>query len=129
MSEGCSAELVFLKDYVLVELIGRLTVDMVLDISKRMIVSEKYIPGFPQIWDVTRADMSNIDGNMIEQGAEKLTEIWKDLKYSRVSLVSENPINLSSLALLKECYEIGYHMVAVCESIPEAEAWVLTAGS
>lgn len=126
MEENCHINTTFKNDHVLVRLEGQVTVDKILETTTSILRSQYYLPGFPQIWDVSLTDLSGFDDTSIELTVIRIAKLKSPAIPSKIGLVSENDINRCSMALFKEYYEVGADEIRIFNTIKEAKDWVLS---
>ena len=51
----------------------------------------------PEIWEVSSADLSDVDSDAIENAARLLSEAANNMESTHVAIVSNNPIKVSTL--------------------------------
>ncbi len=102
-----------------------LTIDEVKDAVDAVINHKEYTPGMKGIYDLTHANLSEIDGEMVEELSIQIERISKGrIGKPRVALVSENALNYGTVSLFKEYYLDSDTELAVFESLKEAEEWL-----
>lgn len=112
------------NNYTYIVLRGEITAQDVVEIVKYAVEITQHDKAIPSIWDVTAADLSNIDFNIVMETAEVIAQIKKDMPKIPVGLVSEKDINKGTMAFFKYVYEKD--IVNVFESHEDAEKWIET---
>jgi hypothetical protein len=113
----------FKDDYVLVKLEGPVKTIHILDVSLQVLNSTEHRQGMSEIWEVSAADMSELDPDSIADLSKHMEQLWQDVASSRVAVVSTNRANLSLARLFREYYQRD--QIKAFESFQEAESWVL----
>lgn len=103
-----------------------LTIEEVKEAIDDLITDKEYVPGMKGIYDVTYANLSDIDGEMVEELSIQIERLSKGrIGKPRVALVSENALNYGTVSLFKEYYLDSDTELKVFESFKEAEVWLL----
>lgn len=109
-------------DFILVQLVGKITEISVQEASGKLLQIDNYEPGTPEIWEITEADLSDVDSTKIEAASKFVAEMWEGMPTAPIAVVSENPINLGHANLFREYYQ--REVIEVFTSLKEAENWV-----
>ncbi len=115
------SQVTFKSDYVLIELEGMLSGDFILEISKQVQKSEEYKPGTSEIWDISSADLSEVDSDSLFKASEDLEATWQGFQKSKIAVVSQKSINIGHIYLFSELYQRD--TVRAFESLKEAKKW------
>ena len=112
---------------VYIKLSDSLSTEGIKTVFEQVINAAEYRPGMPGIYDVTHADLSEIDGESIEELSLQIEKLAKGKTgTAKVALVSENDINFCTLQLFKEIYQDDHTELEIFESLRKAEEWILT---
>ena len=114
------------KQYIQIDLNGTITKQDLLDATGQLVKTPGYHHGKSVIWEVSQADLSNLDLDALDQAAKGIHSIFKGQRIGHTALVSEKSINVVTVELFKEIY--NRDVVAVFDSFVEAEDWILSSG-
>jgi hypothetical protein len=90
-----------------------------------VITHKEYTPGMKRIYDITHANLSEIDGDMVEKLSIQIENSFKNKnRHPMVALVSENALNYGTVSLFKEYYKGLNIELVVFESLKKAEDWL-----
>ncbi|MCG8336406.1 MAG: hypothetical protein MJE63_18010 [Proteobacteria bacterium] len=103
-----------------------LTIEEVKAAIGGIIRNKEYVPGMKGIYDLTHANLSDIDGEMVEELSIQIERLSKGrIGRPRVALVSENALNYGTVSLFREYYVDMVTELEVFESLIDAEKWLL----
>lgn len=125
MDQMSQCRVLFKNDYVLIELEGPIKSIHILNASLQVLNSAQFRQGISEIWEVSAADMSELDPDTIAELSKQMEHTWQDIASSKVAVVSTNRSNLSLARLFREHYRKD--QIKVFESFKEAELWITAA--
>lgn len=114
------------EHYLSIDLIGSIEPDKIVETAKSAaaaILSNNAL-NFPQIWDVTKSDLSRVDQSTIQLVIEKLSTLRSQINPPKIALVSQKEINLGILSLFKECCTSNTYEISVFNHSVIAEKWI-----
>jgi hypothetical protein len=102
------------------------TIEEVIQAIERLISDPEYNIGMSGIYDLSHANLSDVDGEMIEELSTRLVRLSKGrIGKPKVAVVSEHSLNHGTVRLFKEYYWDGETNLEVFDSIEEAEQWLM----
>lgn len=111
------------ENYALARIKGTLLLEEIESVFQRIVTSEEYNSNMGRIWDLTEADLSELDDKKIKQASQITTTYAKDVKKTKVALVSKRDINLPILQLFRMFTGMDKSEVEVFKSLNEAITW------
>ncbi len=112
------------KEFVQVELLNRCTSEDILAAVFETITESGYFPGIPAIWDFTRADISDFDGDNIVQISEEIEDMLINLTPAKVAMLSERDLNMGLIYIFKEVFESKAINLEVFSEFTKAKDWI-----
>ena len=110
------------EDYVLVKLRGTISAeDIVAAVKEGLAMSQDDLT-IPGLWDISSADLSDIDSNIAMDTAKEIDRIKKDLPVIYLALVSARDINQGMMAFFKTIY--NKDVTEIFDNFEEAEDWI-----
>ncbi len=110
--------------YVSISVEGQITYKGFSDIFDIVVSSEEYKPSMGRIWDLSQADLSELDMNSL-QGLTEFIQLYpKGIKDSKVALVSLKKINMGTCKLFKTYSTDVDAIVEVFEKFEDAAEWI-----
>lgn len=111
------------EKYVLVIVKGILRIPDIELTFKQIISSSEYQQGMKRIWDLSEADLSELDADKVKTATEIPSTFIQGKSSSKVALVSNRDINMALLKLFKVYSIDDKSKIEIFTSLEEAKNW------
>ena len=119
-------ELTWEKAYMKVVIRNTCSFDDIINSVVESVTGPYFYDGMPSIYDLSNADISGFDSDMVIELSEKVADIIESIGSSKIAIVTEKEINLTLIQLFKEVYQGSRNEFEVFESFDDARDWILS---
>jgi hypothetical protein len=113
------------KGYIYVNLAGKLSSEKILSIVQQVINCPQQWRDKAKVYDVSDADLSEMNHDSLFNLSKRILDAPRpEFTKTKIIIVSEKKLNLSSAQLFKEYYNDEFSRIIVLDSLKKAELWI-----
>ena len=112
------------ENFALARLKGPLDFETIVSSFSTIVSSFDYRPKMGRIWDVTKADLSNLSPEVIQKATQYPTSFSRSIKDVKVAIVAGRTINFQIAQLFQAYSEYNNFNVQAFEFLKEAVDWI-----